>query len=324
MAVSSEETIRQLTAALQGLKASSRKPDIPAFDPKCIELWIKRVDNAYRRAGISDPKDKFAFLETKFPVNADPNVNTFIFGEGTQQSWEEFVSYLTLRYGRSKQQRAATILDGVRRDGRKPSEMFAHVKERIGDLTLDDVLKEMVMRELPPDLQRVLHDKTKDLSGADAVKLADTFFDRDGKPIHKSAPAPVSQVVSPNYPGLVDTTDDENEDVNAVSSRPKNRPGNKQRQFHSNQNAWDGTPKRPPVSSQDKGMQRQPHRQEHNAPNAAPAPQAKRENYGRQTVRTMKLCKYHSLFGNDARTCEASCDKYPKWLSSNGKAGRQT
>ena len=69
-----QETIRALTEALQGMKASSRKPDLPAFDQNNIELWIKRVDNAYRRAGVTDPKDKFAHIESKFAVDIDSRI----------------------------------------------------------------------------------------------------------------------------------------------------------------------------------------------------------------------------------------------------------
>ena len=54
-----DQTVQALTAALQGMKVSSRKPELPPFDPKNIDIWLKRIDNAYRRAGVTDPKDKF-------------------------------------------------------------------------------------------------------------------------------------------------------------------------------------------------------------------------------------------------------------------------
>ena len=65
------ETIRALTEALAGMKASSRKPELPAFDKNNVEIWVKRVDNAFRRAGITDSKDKFAHIEGKFAVDTD-------------------------------------------------------------------------------------------------------------------------------------------------------------------------------------------------------------------------------------------------------------
>ena len=326
------QTIQMLTDALQGLRASSKKPEIPAFDPKNIDLWIKRVDNAYRRANITDPKDKFAFLETKFAVDIDPCINSFIFGDGTEETWTEFNKYLKERYGRTKQQRAAVVLDGVRREGRKPSEMFAHILERIGELTVDDIVKEMVVRELPTEVQRVIHDKSQNLSGLETVKLADTFFDKDGKPVHRSAPAMVSHV--DDVPGLADTTDDEADGVNALGARPKSRP----RRLRTNQpaqhsyqppqrsgNAPQRTNNRPrgkpwftPAFNNFNGR---PGERPPTSGGRQPTTE-KRENSGAPTVRTVKLCKKHDLYGSNAHSCEPGCDKYQQW-SSNGKAGRQ-
>ena len=135
-----DQTVQALAAALQGMKVSSRKPDLPAFDPKNIDIWLKRIDNAYRRAGVTDPKDKFAFIEPKFAVDTDPRINEFLFGDGTAEEWAEFENYLRVRYGRTKAQQASVILDGVQRDGKLPSEMFALVKERVGSITVDDII----------------------------------------------------------------------------------------------------------------------------------------------------------------------------------------
>ena len=99
-----DQTVQALTAALQGMKVSSRKPDLPAFDSKNIDIWLKRVDNAYRRSGVTDPKDKFAFIEPKFAVDFDPRINEFLFGDGTADEWDAFEAYLRGRYGRTKSQ----------------------------------------------------------------------------------------------------------------------------------------------------------------------------------------------------------------------------
>ena len=99
-----DPTVAALTEALQGVRVSSRKPELPAFDSKNIDVWLKRVDNAYRRSGVTDPKDKFAFIEPKFAVDSDPRINELLFGDGTAEEWEEFESYLRGRYGRTKAQ----------------------------------------------------------------------------------------------------------------------------------------------------------------------------------------------------------------------------
>ena len=321
-----QDTIRMLTEALQGLRASSKKPEIPAFDPKNIDLWVKRVDNAYRRANITDPRDKFAFLESKFAVDTDPCINAFIFGDGTADTWDAFTAYLLERYGRTKQQRAAVILDGVRREGRKPSEMFAHIHERIGDLTIDDLIEEMVVRELPTDVQRVIHDRSQGLSGSDTVKLADSFFDKDGKPIHKVAPASVNQVS--NCPGLIDTTDDESEDVSALGARPKSR----NRRFRPGQQSLKQNQPNPRDGQHNR--QQADHRPKErpaftpafsNRSNDRPPP-GQQSNLATPPVRNGRptfICKFHQLYGDTARSCEAGCSQAHK-RAPKGMAGRQT
>ena len=296
-------TVQALTDALQGVRVSSRKPELPAFDSKNVDIWLKRVDNAYRRAGVTDSKDKFAFIETKFAVDADPKINEFLYGDGTAEEWTAFEAYLRGRYGRTKAQQAAVILDGFSRDGKLPSEMFAAIKEKIGTITVDDIVKEMVLRELPTDVRRTIHDKVKDADGAETVKLADQYFDRNGKPIHR---APSSQVNAVNdVPDLVDT--DGEEDVNAVNRRfPR---GNRKFQPQQGQ--------KPPF--------RKPQQSRPPNPSFTPAFNEKRTHTGKPTVRPAQLCRWHTQFGKDAYTCESGCDKFQGFQKTGkAQAGRQT
>ena len=311
-----QATIRALTEALQGMKASSRKPDLPAFDPKNVEIWIKRVDNAYRRAGITDPRDKFAHIEAKFEVNADPRIQSYIFGEGTAEEWTAMMGYLKNRYGQTKSQKASIILDGVKREGRLPSEMYAFIKDKVGDLTLDDIIKEMVLRELPTDIQRTIHDQTKSLDGQATTALADGFFDKDGKPLHKASTASVNNVDHSHEP--IDFEEEDN-DVNAVRlGRKQNHQPRPNQQPNRNRNSRTPWAPRQQSSYRPTNNNPQPSR---NTP--APPAGEKREHRGATTVKNVKLCRYHHNFGDNALTCEPTCAMYPKW-SGNGKAGRQT
>ena len=311
-----QATIRALTEALQGMKASSRKPELPEFDAKNVELWTKRVDNAYRRAGITDPKDKFAYIESKFPVNSDARVQAFIFGDGTQDEWDAFMGYLKDRYGKTKSQKAAVILDGVRRDGRLPSEMYAFIKEKIGDLTVDDIVKEMVLRELPTEIQRTIHEQSKSLDGTETTKLADGYFDKEGKPIHKSAPLPVNNVESNAERPNTDrpNTDEESQDVNAVE-----RPRQRGRRFQPRANNPNS---RTPWAAKANAQPRPPATQPQNGRPNLPITE-RRDNRTTNTLKDVKLCRLHLLYGDNARSCDASCAMYAKF-SGKAQAGRQT
>ena len=311
-----EEATRALTDALQSVRVSSRKPEIPAFDSKNIDLWLKRVANAYRRSGITDSRDKFAFIEPKFAVDSDPRINELLFGDGTPEKWDELEEYLRGRYGRTKAQQAAVILDGTPRAGKLPSEMFSRIKEQIGQITIDDVIKEMVLRELPTDVRRTIHDKAKNLDGADTVKLADAYFDRNGTPIHSSPEQPISAVEE--APGLIDT-DDESE---TTTVNHFNKASTTRDRVSRPQQA--GKPRQP------FSKPRQPFSK---PPTQRPQPSERQpaaKNTGWQTagkkpsIKTITLCKWHTQFGQKAYTCEAGCDKYTGKQTGNDKAGRQT
>ena len=43
---------------VRDVSALTRKPDLPAFDATNIEIWIRRIENAFTRAAILNVKDK--------------------------------------------------------------------------------------------------------------------------------------------------------------------------------------------------------------------------------------------------------------------------
>ena len=311
--------MQTLAAALQGMRVSSRKPDLPPFDPKNIDIWLKRVDNAYWRSGVTDAKDKFAFIEPKFTVDADPRINEFLFGEGTAEEWTEFEAYLRSRYGRTKAQRASIILDGVQRDGKLPSEMFAMIKERIGTITVDDIVKEMVLRELPMDVRRTIHDKVKDLDGAATVKLADGYFDKDGKPVHKT-PSPAINVVDESPDPT--TASNDSEDVNAVSHRFQRR--NQQPRFRGQNSTTRGWHAQTATRAPPQTTTRRWHARTATNSSLPSKPTLERRIHtGETTVKQSKLCRWHTLYANEAYTCEKGCDRFYTFNAGKAKAGRQ-
>ena len=277
-------------SAMQNMDISKRKPELPSFDHKNIEIWIKRVESAYARANVTKPKDKFAFLESKIGVDQDAKINEFLFGEATDEKWTEFLNYLRSRYGRTVKQECSSILDGITRDGRRPSEMLAHIRDRAGKVTIDDLFKEMVLRSLPSDIQRSIADKTDTLSADEAVKLADIFFDKDGQPLHSSSSTSVSSVEKPPPSG----GEEEDEDsINAVNRQQRFQPRG-----------------RTGSQGQDRGK--------NFAPSTQRQPPKKKSSL---------LCFAHVKFGDEAYTCEEGCKRYGQPLAKrpgNDKAGRRT
>ena len=319
-----EGTLETLSSALSGLQISSRKPDLPPFDKNSIEKWIRRVESAYIRSGITVAREKFAFIESKFPVDEDPAVDEFLFGPPTDENWTAFTTYLTQRYGKTKRQKVSAILEPMKMDGRTPSQFFAKLKQSYGDVTLDDVVKEICVRQLPVDLQQTMCKDTEGLTASEMMKFADKFYNPDGSRIHKKPPSinVVKSAPNPTTPNFTapfvnnDEQEDDNGDVNAVRGRggfqQSRQNGNgfgngrsKSRgRFGNNNNNNNGGG----------GFQNR----NNGGGGGGYGNFGNKQNGNRQN--DPALCFYHNMYGDKAKKCDFGCAKSK---SGNGQGPRQ-
>ena len=293
------------TATTTSANNHIKKVELPSFDKKNIHTWIRRVEAAFGRAGVTLAKDKFFFIEAKLDVNLNPRVNEFLCGDSTDETWDQFLEYLQDEYGRTKEQQAALFLKGIPRDSLRPTQHLAKIKDLIKDIELDDLIKEMVLKDLPSTVRQTLAERP-DLSAESAAKAADCYFDKEGRPKHAGEQPVVNNV--DQCPGLVDT-EDEGDQINAIprgkfrgnfNSRGRNRPRPQQPQrnftpaFSNNQPAN----KNPTTDSNKKS-----------------------------TLRS--ICRYHRQFGEKSHNCEPGCQFHPKpqqnqnSQAGNGTAGRR-
>ena len=237
MAAFDEETMtRIISAAVRASSAgnlqqvqSLRKPELPPFDKANIEIWIKRVESAYARVNVTDPKAKFAHLESKLGVDLDPRINDFLFGDATEDTWREFLDYLRSIYGRTKKQATLSLINGIPREGRRPSQLLSVMRDKTKGVTIDDVMKEQLFKELPHEVQRQLTDKVEDMTVQQLSDAADKFFDKDGKLLVSVNATSISSISStsstpptsggppeqPNF-SLPFSEDPELSDINAI------------------------------------------------------------------------------------------------------------
>ena len=173
-----------------------RKPDLPPFDRDNIHIWIKRLENAYTRSNVVSPKAKFAFLESKFDVKADPKINSFLYGDQTLDDWTNFLQYLREKYGRTRRQEVQTILNGTPREDRRPSQLLELIKERAGKTTLDDIFKELVMKEMPKELKLLVAAQVEGLNAEKTAQYLDKHFDHKGKLLHSEPTTSINHVAN--------------------------------------------------------------------------------------------------------------------------------
>ena len=230
-------------------------------------------------------------------------------------AWTTFLNYLKEEFGPTKQQRAAVFLDGLKREGRKPSQYAATLDDKTKGVTIDEIKKEMLLREMPTDVRRMLQERIAAISFKEAAKIADSYFDSEGRPRHTNQ---TSGGVSNISESLQNTKiDDDEDEVNAVNRRFHQRPN------HTQQNRTRNLPRRneswTPSRNANPSAGNDSRSGSDTRPKTTTAP---RENKRGPTLKDIRLCKYHIQYGDQAITCEKGCDKFPK-NQSNDKAGRQ-
>ena len=324
--------IASLSSALSGLQVSSRKPDLPAFDKSAIEIWIRRVESAYIRAGITRAVEKFAFVESKFAVNEDPAVDKFLFGEPSDANWSSFCEYLKKRYGKTKKQRVSAILEPAQLDGRTPLQYLAKLEQNIEGIALDDIKKEICLRQLPNDVQQLICKATESMNAEETMRYAESYFNPDGTRLHKKPPTvnaikPVgnhsnsngnnnSNGSNNNNDSVTYSTpfvDEENEtDVNAIRGRGNFARGRQNGGNFGNNNNNNGY-----NNSRSKSRGRSFGNNNNNGYNRN---NNNNNNASASRPQDPTLCFYHNQFGDRAKKCDIGCAKA---RSGNGPSPRQ-
>ena len=284
------------TAALEAANllftGAKRKPELPNLDLNNIEIWLRRVESAYIRANVTSAKEKFAHLEPKIDVSLNPRINQFLYGQATDANWTAFVAYMKSEYGTSISKKAALILDPISRDGRRPSSVLATLEDQTKDLTLDDVIKEKIMRMLPIEVQRNLAERFEESTSQELAVLADSYFAKDGSILHPPAASGISSIRHPEE----DQNDLPDDSINAVQPKPRSKGSFGKRSFG-------------PRSSSGSGA---------NADNTG-------ARGGQDAARKKHfLCTYHERFGENARSCKPGCIMTPKQEAPNGQPATRT
>ena len=271
-----------------------KKPELPQFDTRNIEVWIRRVEAAFDRVSIVSARDKFVHLESKFSVGANPKIDEFLYGAATDENWKSFLTYLRTEYGRTRRQEAQYLRGAFSRDGRRPSQMLAQIKEKSKMVSIDDVRKEIIVSSLPPDVQHSIVDRIKDMDAEQTASLADHYFDQEGKPLNNNT--------APSILSVDHELDSEEEqdpaEVNAIGSK----------------------------------FGRKPHRKPFNSFKKAPTTFNGRTDKkslptdNRPAPKTITLCQYHTSYGDNARSCQVGCSRYAEWQEKrqgNFRAGNR-
>ena len=149
------------------------------------------------------------------------------------------------------------------------------------------------MRELPVEVRRILQERIEKSSFKEAAELADSYFDRDGKPRHCNT-STVNAVTDQQQLQHRDS-DSDSEDVNAINGR-----------FRQHR-----VPQHQPSGAKTTRQQ--------STPQNANKPSSSKNN-----STDNNLCFYHDKYGDKARNCQETCPLFDsKRFPGNAKAGRK-
>ena len=299
---------------VRDVTALTRKPELPTFDSTNIEIWIRRIENAFTRASITSVKDKFAFLESKIGTSSDPKITEFLCANPlTNATWDNFLAYLRKRYGRTKREQVQSLITGTEFDGLKPSAVCALMKEKAGSVTVDDIMKEHIYKRLPIELQRQLAQEADTLTASELSELADSFYDKDGRPIHATtASTSVNSVgassnISSTPTGFTSAFDADQADVNAIRARQG------QKQNYNNSRSYNNNNNSRPSGNSSSANARSSNNNGVDRFSAKDSPKIKPNG----------LCHYHDKFGEEAKNCATGCKRWASHQAGKARAGRQ-
>ena len=332
----SQKSIADLTNAFNNLNSNissqsrpltlstppKKKPELPPFDSKNILVWIRRVEAAYARVGIIEPKDRFAWMESIFQVGLDPQIDAYLYGTNTLQDWEDFIEYLKLQYGPTLRQKAQKLMGEIPRHDLKPSQYLLRLKDDVKDVEIDHILKEHVLKSIPPRIREIMGKEVEGLTAEQVAKQADDFFDRNGRPTEKIS-APINHVTSssnisstssasaaamaPAAPSFTPAfSDDDEADVNFV-----NRGGQRNQDRGRSSNRGQRSRSRPAFNRQ---------------PNASSTGSSS-NNSSASAAFAAGTCRWHRRFGDKSLKCCTDCPLFKTFNANkkpgNGQGGRR-
>ena len=317
-----QQTINQLSSAFQTLTTTTaattpstnrKKPEMPVFDQQNILVWLKRLQAAYDRANVTLAKDKFAFLESTFDINFNPTINKFLYNSNnTDEDWANFVAYMKTEYGPTIRQKARKLMGDLPRNQMKPSQYLTQLEEEVKDVKIDDIKKEHLLKSIPPRIREILGKNVETKTAKEVAKMADDYFDSQGRPLEKSATSinhvvdSSSSTAASQQSAFTTAFDDNDPDVNFVKknnyrsfkSRSRSRP-----RFNNNNNRQNGSTTATTASA---------------SASSSAAP--------RQQQQSSNLCRFHRMFGDSATRCISNCSQHSSFIKKqqgNATGGRR-
>lgn len=187
-----KKQIAELKAQIANINkesSDSEQPNVGAvsvklssFWPNKPYIWFAQAESQFEIAGINKDATKYGYLLSVLDADMADEVEDVIAKPPSENKYENLKNELIKRFSTSREQRIRQLLSEQQMGDRKPSSFLRHLRSLAGKCD-ESIIRELWMRNLPPEVQRILMAQM-DLPLDKVADLADSIMEA---PFGKSA-----------------------------------------------------------------------------------------------------------------------------------------
>lgn len=157
--------------------ASSIPVKLPSFWEDNPTLWFAQAECLFELAGVTQDSTKYGHILSVMDMRLAEMVEDVIANPPMYEKYEKLKGELIYRLSSSKEQKVRQLLSEEKLRDRKPTAFLRHLRSLAGSNMVDeDILRELWIRRLPDEVQRILKDQ-HDLPLDNVAQIADSILD---------------------------------------------------------------------------------------------------------------------------------------------------
>lgn len=158
-----------------GQISNAVKLPFPVFDANNVETWLWTVDRWFLACGINSDDIKFNAVLLALPAESLAILKSELDTPPSCSRYEFLRDIILRHFAKNQVQRILSLITEVDMHDKKPSTLFAEMKQLAGGSISDEVLKSLWILRLPEQLRPTL--AVSSMHPAEFVKTADTIHD---------------------------------------------------------------------------------------------------------------------------------------------------
>lgn len=222
------EQIKQLQERIASMSTGAQlnevKVKLPVFWTDRPKLWFAQAEAQFDICGIKADTTKFGYVLSMLDTRVAAEVEDAITNPPSDRKYEHLKSELISKLSISRSQQIRQLLSDEELGDRRPSAFLRHLRSLAGsDMGDDSILRELWMRRLPREVQRILIAQ-KDLDLNKVAEIADAIVEAS-----PPAPAAVHAIDSSELNRIMQRLEELSRKVEALSTERSPRSHSRSR-----------------------------------------------------------------------------------------------